>query len=62
MVVWSSRRGMSCDWAAQIAFAAKQAHVFLKGGSCGVPHSCEAVMLGLDFHWGPARLAEGGFA
>jgi mannose/cellobiose epimerase-like protein (N-acyl-D-glucosamine 2-epimerase family) len=46
----------------RLRVAARQTYVFSKAASCGVPGAREAVLLGLDFLQGPARLPEGGFA
>jgi mannose/cellobiose epimerase-like protein (N-acyl-D-glucosamine 2-epimerase family) len=46
----------------RLRVAARQTYVFSKAASCGVPRAREAVMVGLDFLQGPARLAEGGLA
>jgi mannose/cellobiose epimerase-like protein (N-acyl-D-glucosamine 2-epimerase family) len=46
----------------RLRVAARQTYVFSKAAGCGVPGAREAVVLGLDFLRGPARLAEGGFA
>jgi mannose/cellobiose epimerase-like protein (N-acyl-D-glucosamine 2-epimerase family) len=46
----------------RLRVAARQTYVFSKAASHDVPGAREAVMLGLDFLRGPARLAEGGFA
>ncbi len=46
----------------RLRVAARQTYVFSKAASHGVPEAREAVMLGLEFLHGPARLAEGGFA
>jgi mannose-6-phosphate isomerase len=42
--------------------AARQTYVFSRAARHGVPHAAEAVVLGLDFLRGPARLGDGGFA
>ena len=46
----------------RLRVAARQTYVFSKAASYGVPGAREAVVLGLEFLRGPARLAEGGFA
>jgi mannose/cellobiose epimerase-like protein (N-acyl-D-glucosamine 2-epimerase family) len=46
----------------RLRVAARQTYVFSKAASCGVPNAREAVMLGLGFLRGAARLGEGGFA
>jgi mannose/cellobiose epimerase-like protein (N-acyl-D-glucosamine 2-epimerase family) len=46
----------------RLRVAARQTYVFSKAASYGVPRAREAVVLGLDFLWGPARPPEGGFA
>jgi mannose/cellobiose epimerase-like protein (N-acyl-D-glucosamine 2-epimerase family) len=46
----------------RLRVAARQTYVFSKAASHGVPGAREAVVLGLEFLRGPARLAEGGFA
>ena len=46
----------------RLRVAARQTYVFSKAAGRGVPDAREAVMLGLDFLQGPARLANGGFA
>jgi mannose/cellobiose epimerase-like protein (N-acyl-D-glucosamine 2-epimerase family) len=46
----------------RLRVAARQTYVFSKAVGCGVPDAREAVLLGLDFLQGPARLPEGGFA
>jgi mannose-6-phosphate isomerase len=46
----------------RLRVAARQTYVFSKAASRGVPGAREAVVLGLDFLQGPARLPEGGFA
>src|SRR5271170_7480034 len=46
----------------RLRVAARQTYVFSKAASHGMPGAREAVMLGLDFLRGPARLVEGGFA
>src|ERR1700722_6163478 len=40
----------------RLRVAARQTYVFSKAASCGVPDAREAVLLGLDFLQGPARL------
>jgi hypothetical protein len=61
MIVWSPRsRDGHATGRCRVAFATAQANAFLKAAGCGAPRSREAVMLRLDFLWGPARLAEGG--
>jgi mannose/cellobiose epimerase-like protein (N-acyl-D-glucosamine 2-epimerase family) len=46
----------------RLRVAARQTYVFSKAASHGVPRAREAVVLGLEFLRGPARLPEGGFA
>jgi mannose/cellobiose epimerase-like protein (N-acyl-D-glucosamine 2-epimerase family) len=46
----------------RLRVAARQTYVFSKAAGSGVPRAREAVMLGLDFLRGPARLPEGGYA
>jgi mannose/cellobiose epimerase-like protein (N-acyl-D-glucosamine 2-epimerase family) len=46
----------------RLRVAARQTYVFSKAASRGVPRARDAVMLGVDFLKGPARLPEGGFA
>src|SRR3984885_11529395 len=46
----------------RLRVAARQTYVFSKAAGHGVPRAREAVVLGLDFLRGPARLPEGGFA
>jgi mannose/cellobiose epimerase-like protein (N-acyl-D-glucosamine 2-epimerase family) len=46
----------------RLRVAARQTYVFSKAARYGVPQAAEAVVLGLDFLRGPARLADGGYA
>jgi mannose-6-phosphate isomerase len=46
----------------RLRVAARQTYVFSRAARHGVPQAAEAVVLGLDFLRGPARLADGGFA
>src|SRR6266436_226552 len=46
----------------RLRVAARQTYVFSKAARYGVPRAKEAVVLGLDFLQGPARLPDGGFA
>jgi mannose/cellobiose epimerase-like protein (N-acyl-D-glucosamine 2-epimerase family) len=46
----------------RLRVAARQTYVFSRAAGYGVPQAAEAVVLGLDFLRGPARLADGGFA
>jgi mannose/cellobiose epimerase-like protein (N-acyl-D-glucosamine 2-epimerase family) len=46
----------------RLRVAARQTYVFSRAARYAVPHATEAVLLGLDFLRGPARLPDGGFA
>lgn len=46
----------------RLRVAARQTYVFSMAAQYGVPRAKEAVVLGLDFLQGPARLPDGGFA
>jgi mannose/cellobiose epimerase-like protein (N-acyl-D-glucosamine 2-epimerase family) len=46
----------------RLRVAARQTYVFSTAARLGVPQAMEAVVLGLDFLQGPARLPGGGFA
>ncbi len=46
----------------RLRVAARQTYVFAAAARRGVPQAAEAVVLGLDFLRGPARLPDGGFA
>jgi mannose/cellobiose epimerase-like protein (N-acyl-D-glucosamine 2-epimerase family) len=46
----------------RLRVAARQTYVFSKAAAYGVPRAAEAVVLGLDFLRGAARLPDGGYA
>jgi mannose/cellobiose epimerase-like protein (N-acyl-D-glucosamine 2-epimerase family) len=46
----------------RLRVAARQTYVFSKAAQRGVPQAADAVVLGIDFLRGPARLADGGYA